>query len=146
MTELNIYFHSLGQLLTTSNANRISTTNRENVIPEGNVRSVLLNDWEVSLNMEYIDFSATQGSECVQAQMMYDQCIISQFLQLHNNSRFAHLFLKEGQRPLVWEGVPAQVIEDYYATMMSQDAVSRCPKSCTGLKVQYTQKPRRKFV
>jgi hypothetical protein len=146
VTELNIYFHSLGQLLKTSNANRISTTNRENVFPSGIFENDNLNDWEISLNMEYIDFSATHGSECVQAQMMYDQCIISQFLELHNNSRFAHLFLKEGQRPLNWEGVPAQVIEDYYATMMSQDAVSRCPKSCTSLKVQYTQKPRRKFV
>jgi hypothetical protein len=59
-SEVNIYFYSPGQILRGSNINRLSTANRENVIPVIQ-NSMLLTDWEIILNIETVDFSETQG-------------------------------------------------------------------------------------
>jgi hypothetical protein len=62
-SELNIYFHMPGQILRTTNINRLSLANRANVIPYTGlgVNKVKLNtDWDIDLNIETFDLSAIQ--------------------------------------------------------------------------------------
>ncbi len=143
MTELTIYFHLLGQLLRTSNVNRLSTANKENVL-QAIWAATFFTDWEISLKLECNDFSAVQGPNCVQAQIAYDQCIQTQFFQQGNNSKFSQLFLDGSQVSSSLEGAPIEVVQEYYATILSQDIVNRCPKSCTNIQVQFEQKAKRK--
>ena len=37
------------------------------------------------------------------------------------------------------------IIQDFYATIISQNAVSKCSKSCSYIHAQYEQKPKREF-
>jgi hypothetical protein len=141
--EVNIYFYSPGQILRGSNINRLSTANGENVTP-GIGSAVLLSDWEISLNIEAVDFSETQGVDCLEDEKSYDYCIISQFLELGNNSMMSSLFLKDRSH---WssdiQGASIKAIQEYYATMISPDAARNCPKSCSYFQVKYEQKANR---
>jgi hypothetical protein len=141
--EVNIYLYSPGQILRSSNINRLSTANGENVTPGiGNV--VLLTDWEISLNIETVDFSETQGVDCLEEEKSYDSCIISKFLELGNNSMKSPLFLNDRS---TWSSdlqkASVDVIQEYYATMISPDAARSCPKSCSYFQVKYEQKAKR---
>ncbi len=144
ISEVNIYFYSPGQILRGSNINRLSTANRENVITSPTGSSMLLTDWEISLNIETVDFSETQGVDCLEDEKSYDFCIISKFLELGNNSVMSPLFLNDRSK---WSsdlrGASIEVIWDYYATMISPDAAKSCPKSCSYFQVKYEQKAKR---
>jgi hypothetical protein len=142
-SEVNIYFYSPGQILRDSNINRLSTANRENVIP---VISgfMLLTDWEIFMNIETVDFSETQGVDCLEDEKSYDFCIISKFLELGNNSMTSPLFLKDrSQWSSDLQGASKDVIQDFYATIASTDAARSCPKSCCYFQVKYEQKANR---
>ena len=146
VSELNIYFHSPGQIMRTSQINRRSSTNRKNV-EIGFIDSTVLTDWEITLSIEVVDFSEVQGPDCVKEQQSYDQCIQSQFLQKGNNSKFANIFLaRDGLLSSSGEGPPIDVIQDYYATIISQEAVSQCSSSCSYIQVQFEQNAKRDVV
>jgi len=146
VSELNIYFYSSGQILRTSNVNKLTALNSENIVIDY-ISAAYYNDWEGTLSIEFIDLSGTQGSECLEDQMTYDQCIISQFLQLGNNSRLSHLFLPNVHCcDMLSEGVDISAVQEFYAIILSQDAVSKCSRSCSYLKTRFEQKATRKFV
>jgi hypothetical protein len=141
--EVNIYLYSPGQILRGSNINRLSTANGENVTP-GIGSVVLLTDWEISLNIETVDFSETQGVDCLEDEKSYDYCIKSKFLELDNNSMMSILFLKDrSQWSSDLQGTSIKAIQDYYATMIRPDAVKSCPKSCSYFQIKYEQKAKR---
>jgi hypothetical protein len=148
-SELNIYFHMTGQILRTSNINRLSLANRANVIPfrsSGNNLVKLNTDWDIDLNIETVDLSGIQEPDCIESQQSYDQCIITQFLQNRNISEFSELFLCDVTH---WSSklqmVPLEVIEEYFATIMSPNAVSKCAKSCSYIQVEFDQTADRKL-
>jgi hypothetical protein len=141
ISEVNIYFYSPGQILRGSNINRLSTANRDNVILSP---ITLLTDWEITLNIDTVDFSETQGVVCLEEEKSYDYCIISKFLELDNNSMMSPLFLNDrSQWSSDLQGAPLEVIKDYYAIMTSTDAARSCPKSCSYFQVKYEQKAKR---
>jgi hypothetical protein len=143
-SEVNIYFYSPGQILRGSNINRLSTANRENVFTSAISSSMLLTDWEITLDIETVDFSETQGVECLEDEKSYDYCIKSKFLELGNNSMMSPLFLKDrSQRSSDLQGVPIKAVQDYYATLISPDAARSCPKSCSYFQVKFEQKANR---
>jgi hypothetical protein len=138
-SELNIYFHSPGQLLRNNHINRFATVNSKNVAPNYGFVSLLL-DWEVTLSIEVIDLSKVEGYECLQDQQLYDQCMISQFLKSHNNSVFSSLFLPpNNQSDGGVASVPIDVIQEFLAIKDSSDAISQCPKSCSHFQIQFEQ-------
>jgi hypothetical protein len=144
VSDLNIYFYSPGQILRGSNINRLCTANRENVRFSYGSSSMLLKDWEITLNIETVDFSETQGVVCLEDEKSYDNCIISKFLELGNNSMMSPLFLNDrSQWSSDLQGASKDVIQEYYATMISQDAARSCPKSCSYFQVKYEQKAKR---
>jgi hypothetical protein len=150
ISELNIYFHMPGQILRTTNINRLSLANRANVIPFTGlgINKVTLNtDWDIDLNIETVDLSGIQEPDCIEKQQSYDQCIISQFLQNLNNSEFSELFLCDVTN---WSSklqiVPLKVIEDYFATIMSPSAFNKCEKSCSYVRVEFDQAANRKLL
>jgi hypothetical protein len=149
-SELNIYFHMPGQILRTTNINRLSLANRANAFPFTSFGSNLVQlntDWGIDLNIETVDLSGIQEPDCIDNQQSYDQCIISQFLQNSNNSGFSELFLCDVTH---WssklQSVPLEVVEEYYATIMSPNAVSKCPKSCSYFQVGFDQTANRKLL
>jgi hypothetical protein len=143
-SEVNIYFYSPGQILRGSNINRLSTANRENVFISTIGSSMLLTDWEITLDIETVDFSETQGIDCLEDEKSYDYCIKSKFLELGNNSMMSPLFLKDrSQWSSDLQGTSMKAIQDYYATMIRPDAVKSCPKSCSYFQVKYEQKAKR---
>jgi hypothetical protein len=149
-SELNIYFHLAGQILRTTNINRLSLVNRANAIPFQifSNRFVKLNtDWDINLNIETVDLSGIQEPDCIEKQQSYDQCIISQFLQNRNNSEFSELFLCDVKH---WSSklkmVPLKVIEEYFATITSSNAISKCAKSCSYIQVEFDQTANRKLL
>jgi hypothetical protein len=148
-SELNIYFHMPGQILRTTNINRLSLANRANVILYDYFYSfVKLNtDWDIDLNIETVDLSGIEEADCIETQQTYDQCIISQFLQNGNNSRFSELFLCDVTH---WfsklQMIPLDVIEEYFATIMSPNAVRKCAKSCNYIQVEFVQTANRKLM
>jgi hypothetical protein len=149
-SELNIYFHLPGQILRTTNINRLSLANRANAIPfvDSSINSVKLNtEWDIDLNIETVDLSGIQKPGCIENQQSYDQCIISQFLQNRNNSEFSELFFCNAIR---WSSklqmVPLEVIEEYFDTIMSPNAVSKCEKSCSYIQVEFYQTTNRKLL
>jgi hypothetical protein len=148
-SELNIYFHMPGQILRTTNINRLSLANRENVIliKDIGLNKVQLNtDWEIDLNIETVDLSGIQEPDCLENQQSYDQCIISQFLQNGNNSVFSELFFSDVTH---WSSklqmVPLEVIEEYFAIIISPDTFSKCAKSCSFIQVEFDQTANRKL-
>jgi hypothetical protein len=144
VSEVNIYFYSPGQILRGSNINRLSTANRENFNSSTIGSSILLTDWEITLNIETVDFSETQGVDCLEDQKSYDFCIISKFLELGNNSMMSPLFLNDrSQWTSDLQGVPIKAVQDYYATMINPDAARSCPISCSYFQVKYEQKANR---
>jgi hypothetical protein len=149
-SELNIYFHMPGQILRTTNINRLSLANRANAIPFTGFGTniVKLNtDWDIDLNIETVDLSGINEPDCIEKQESYDQCIISQFLQNGNNSGFSELFLYDVTHwSSKWLVVPLEVIEEYYATILSPNAVSKCAKSCSYVQVEFDQTANRKLL
>jgi hypothetical protein len=149
-SELNLYFHMPGQILRTTNINRLSLANRANVIPftDLGINKVnLYTDWDIDLNIETVDLSGIQEPDCIEDQQSYDQCIISQFLQNENNSRFSELFLYDVTH---WSSklqmVPLEVIEDYFAYTMSPSAFSKCVNICSYIQVEIDQTANRKLI
>jgi hypothetical protein len=150
-SELNIYFHVPGQILRTTNINRLSLANRANAIPFtglGKNFVTLYTDWDIDLNIETVDLSGIQEPDCIENQQSYDQCIMSQFLQKNrNNSRFSELFLCDvTQWSSKLEMVPLEVIEEYFDTIMSPKTVSKCAKSCSYIQVEFDQTANRKLL
>jgi hypothetical protein len=149
-SELNIYFHMPGQILRTTNINRLSLANRANSIPFtalGENFVTLNTNWDIDLNIETVDLSGIQEPDCIENQQSYDQCIISQFLQNRNNSGFSDLFLCDvTQWSSKLEMVPLEVIEEYFATIMNLTAVSKCAKSCSYIQVEFDQTANRKLL
>jgi hypothetical protein len=149
-SELNIYFHMPGQILRTTNINRLTLVNRANTIPFRDLgyNLVTLNtDWDIDLNIETVDLSGIKEPDCIENQQSYDQCIISQFLQNRNNSEFLELFLSDVTH---WSSklqmVPVEVIEEYFAFIMSPHAVSKCAMSCSYIQVEFDQTANRKLL
>ena len=143
VSELNVYFHLPGQILRTSQVNRLSIANRQNVKAEPFYYN-LLTDWEITLNIELVDFSEVQGPECLQKQQSYDQCIISEYVNQSNNSNYVNRNLPNyGLLSSSKAGVPMETIQEFYATMISQETISRCAKTCSHIHVQYEQKAKR---
>jgi hypothetical protein len=144
ISEVNIYFYSPGQILRGSNINRLSTANCENVFSSNIGPLILLTDWEITLDIETVDFSETKGVVCLEYEKSYDYCIISKFLELGNNSIMSPIFLKDRRQ---WssdlQGASIKVVQDYYATMINPDAIRSCPKSCSYFQVKYEQKAKR---
>jgi hypothetical protein len=148
-SELNIYFHMPGQILRTTNINRLSLANRANAIPfiESGKNLVTINrDWEIDLNIETVDLSGIQEPDCIDNQQSYDQCIISQFLQNSNNSGFSEVLCDVTQWSLKLQMIPLEVIEEYFATIMSPKAVSKCAKSCSYIQLEFDQTANRKLL
>ena len=148
-SELNIYFHMPGQILRTTNINRLSLANRANAIPfiEFGENFVTLNtDWEIDLNIETVDLSGIQEPDCIENQQSYDQCIISQFLQNSNNSGFSEVLCDVTQWSSKLQMIPLEVIEEYFATIMNPRAVSKCAKSCSYIQVEFDQTANRKLL
>jgi hypothetical protein len=149
-SELNIYFHMPGQILRTTNINRLSLANRANAIPftaSGNNIVTLNTDWDIDLNIETVDLSGIQEPGCIENQQTYDQCIISQFLQNGNNSGFSELFLNDVNHwSSKFQMVPLEVIEEYFATIMSPNAVSKCAKRCSYIQMEFDQTANRKLL
>jgi hypothetical protein len=147
-SELNIYFHMPGQILRTTNINRLSLANRANAIPFTDLGKsvVTLNtDWDIDLNIETVDLSGIQEPDCIENQKSYDQCIISQFLQNRNNS--FELFLCDvNQWSSTFKMIPLEVIEEYFTTIMSPIAVSICAKSCSYIQVEFDQTAKRRLL
>jgi hypothetical protein len=148
-SELNIYFHMPGQILRTTNINRLSLANRANAIPfkDSITNIVKLNkDWDIDLNIETIDLSGIKDPNCIENQQSYDQCIISQFLHNRNNSEFSELFLCD---VIHWSSkykmVPVEIIEEYLVTILNPNAVSKCAKSCSYVQVEFDQTANRKL-
>ncbi len=134
----------------TTNINRLSLANRANVIPFtglGINKVKLKTDWDVNLNIETVDLSGIQEPDCIKDQQSYDQCIISQFLQNGNNSRYSELFILDATH---WSSklqmVPSEVIEEYFATIISSNALNKCTKSCSYMQVGFDQKANRKHL
>ncbi len=124
--------------------NRLSTANRENFMSSASGSSMLLTDWEITLNIETTDFSETQGVYCLEDEKSYDFCIISKFLELGNNSMMSPLFLNNrSQWSSDLQGASIKAVQEYYATMISPDAAKSCPKSCSYFQVKYEQKANR---
>jgi hypothetical protein len=139
-----------GQILRTTNINRLSLVNRANAIPFTSFANnlVTLNtDWNINLNIETVDLSGILEPDCIEKQQSYDICIISQFLQNRNNSRFSELFLCDVKH---WssklEMVPLEVIEEYFATITSPNAINKCAKSCSYIQVEFDQTSNRKLL
>jgi hypothetical protein len=139
-----------GQILRTTNINRLSLTNRANAFYFtifGNSFVKLNTDWDIDLNIETVDLSGIQEPGCIENQQTYDQCIISQFLQNRNNSEFSELFICDVNH---WSSklqmVPLEVIEEYFATIMNPNAVSKCAKSCSYIQVEFDQTANRKLL
>jgi hypothetical protein len=149
-SELNIYFHMPGEILRRTNINRLSLANRANVIPFTGlgINKVTLNtDWDIGLNIETVDLSGIQEPDCIENQQSYDQCIISQFLQNGNNSGFSELIPCDitccsSNLQLV----PLKLVEEYFATIMSPTAISKCAKSCRYIQVVFDQTANRKLL
>jgi hypothetical protein len=139
-----------GQILRTTNINRLSLANRANAIPfigSGENFVTLNTDWEIDLNIETVDLSGIQEPDCIENQQSYDQCIISQFLQNSNNSGFSELFLCDvTQWSSKLQMIPLEVIEEYFATIMSPKAVSKCAKSCSYFQLEFDQTANRKLL
>jgi hypothetical protein len=149
VSELNLYFHMPGQILRTNNHNRLSLSNRENVKlnDEWSHKVELNTDWDISLNIETVDFSELRKPDCLEYQKSYDQCIKSQFLQKGNNSAFSELFLYDvNQWSPSLQMVPIKVIQEYFATIMSPNAIGQCSNSCSYIQVQFDQKPTREHL
>ncbi len=149
-SELNIYFHMPGQILRTTNINRLSLANRANAIPFtefGQNFVTLKTEWEIDLNIETVDLSSIQEPDCLENQQSYDQCIISQVLQNGNNSDFLEHFLCDVTH---WSSklkmIPLEVIKEYFVTIMSPNAVSKCAKSCSYIRVEFDQTSDRKLL
>ena len=124
--------------------NRLSTANRENFMSSASGSSMLLTDWEITLNIKTVDLSETQGVVCLEEEKSYDSCIMSKFLKLGNNSMLSPLFLKDrSQWSSDLQGASIKAVQEYYATMISPDAARSCPKSCSYFQVKYEQKPNR---
>jgi hypothetical protein len=139
-----------GQILRTTNINWLSLANRENVIPYkglGYNKVFITTDWDIDLNIKTVDLSDIQEPDCIENQQYYDQCIISQFLQIGNNSRFSELFLCDVTG---WSSKlqipPLKVIEEYFATIISPNAFSKCAKSCSYIQVKLDQTANRKLL
>jgi hypothetical protein len=140
-----------GQILRTTNMNRLSLANRENVLlikSWGVYNKVeLYTDWDIDLNIETVDLSGIQEPNCIQDQQSYDQCIISQFLQNGNNSEFSELFRCDVTH---WSSklqiVPLEVIQEYFDTIMSPSVFNNCTKSCSYIQVEFDQKANRKLL
>jgi hypothetical protein len=149
-SELNIYFHMPGQILRTTNINRLSLANRANVIPFTGlgINKVTLNtDCDIGLNIETVDLSGIQEPDCIENQQSYDQCIISQFLQNGNNSGFSELIFGDVTCcSSNLQLVPSKVVEEYFATIMSPTAISKCAKSCRYSQVVFDQTANRKLL
>ncbi len=106
--------------------------------------STLLTDWEITLNIETVDFSETQGIDCLEEEKSYDYCIISKFLGLGNNSMMSPLFLNDrSQWSSDLQGASIKAVQEYYATMISPDAARSCPESCSYFQVKFEQKANR---
>jgi hypothetical protein len=139
-----------GQILRTTNINRLSLANRANVIslPGLGINKVQLKkDWNIDLNIKTVDLSGIQEPDCIENQQSYDQCIILQFLQNGNNLGFSKLFLCDVIHwPSKLQMVPLEVIEEYFATIMSSNAVSKCAKSCSYIQVEFDQRANRKLL
>jgi hypothetical protein len=149
-SELNIYFHLAGQILRTTNINRLSLVNRANAIPFTSLANNLVKlstDWDINLNIETVDLSGIQDPDCIEKQQSYDQCIISQFLQNINNSGLSELFLCDVKH---WSSqlkmVPIEIIEKYLVTILSPNSVSKCAKSCSYIQVEFDQTANRKLL
>ncbi len=124
----------------TSNVNRISLYNRENVFyldELGSSKIIVFTNWDISLNVEYIDLSEIKEAECLVHQKSYDQCMLTLFLQLNNNSINQTIDL---------ESASTERIEDYYNMITSDAAVKMCSNSCSYVQVQYGQKTNREFL
>ncbi len=139
-----------GQILRTTNINRLSLANRANAIPLRDFQNIsvkLSTDWDIDLNIETVDLSGIQEPDCIENQQSYDQCIISQFLQNGNNSEFSELFLCDVSQ---WSSklpmVPLEIIGEYFATIMSQNVVRKCAKSCSYIQVEFDQTANRKLL
>ncbi len=144
ISEVNIYFYSPGQILRGSTINRLSTASRENAIISTTGRLILLTDWEITLDIDTVDFSETEVVVCLEYEKSYDYCIISKFLELGNNSIMSPIFLKDrSQWSSDLQGASIKAVQDYYATMINPDAVRSCPKSCSYFQVKYGQKAKR---
>jgi hypothetical protein len=147
VSELNIYFHSPGQILRTSHINRLSTANRKNV----NIAiwsSAIFLDWEVTLDIDVTDFNEVQGADCIEIQQSYDHCIISKFLEHTNNSIFSPLFLPGNTTdwPANSSGAPLDIIKELNGVLIHQETVSQCAKSCMHFQVQFEQKAKRDYI
>ena len=106
ISELNIYLYMSGQILRSSNINRFSLANRENLfpIPVKSVSMVEFFESEISINIENIDFSEIQGPGCLLDQQLYDQCMFSQFTDKHNKPFFWSYFSKMSSHGLkMWK-------------------------------------------
>jgi hypothetical protein len=139
-----------GQILRTTHINRLSLANRANVIPFtglGINKVKLYTDWDIDLNIETIDLSGIQEPDCIENQQSYDQCIISLFLQNGNNSGFSDLILCDAT---CWSSklqlIPLKVIEEYFDTIMSPTAISKCAKSCHYIQMVFDQTTNRKLL
>jgi hypothetical protein len=139
-----------GQILRTTNINRLSLANRANSFPFtelGNNFVKLTTDWNIDLNIENVDFSGIQEPKCIENQQSYDQCIMSQFLQNINNSEYSEIFLRDVTH---WSSklqmVPIEIIKEYFVTIMSPNAVSKCAKRCSYIQVEFDQTANRKLL
>jgi len=150
VSELNVFFHLEGQILRTSNVNRMSLFNRENVFyleELGSSKIILFTEWDISLNVEYIDLSEIKESECLVHQKSYDQCMLTLFLQLHNNSGLSQILLKNvTNQTMDLESASTELLQDYYNIITSDAAVKMCSNSCSYVQVQYGQKTNREFL
>jgi hypothetical protein len=139
-----------GQILRTTNINRLSLANRANAIPFRDTATNLVKlnkDWDIDLNIETVDLSDIQEPDCIENQQSYDQCMISQFLQNINNSEFSELFLcNVTQWSSKLKMVPIEIIKEYFDTIMSQNAVSKCAKRCSYIQVEFDQTANRKLL
>jgi hypothetical protein len=94
------------------------------------------------MNIEIMDLSNEQENNCLQDQKVYDQCIISQFLNYANNSVFSSLFQPIHDQPQVI-AVPMDIVQEFFAIKSSSIAVSQCARSCSHFQVQFEQKANR---
>ncbi len=150
VSELNIFFHLEGQILRSSNVNRISLYNRKNIFylqDMGSSMIILYTDWDIRLNVEYIDLSEIKEAECLVHQKSYDQCILTLFLQLHNNSGLSQIFLRDVKNQTIdLESASTELLQDYYNIITSDAAVKMCSNSCSHVQVQYGQRTNREVL
>jgi hypothetical protein len=149
VSELSVFFHLEGQILQTSKNKRFSLYNRENVFSLqdlGSSKIIMFTDWDISLNVEYIDLSEIKEAECLVHQKSYDQCMLTPFLQLHNNSGLFQLFFEDDLNRIPdLESVSTEILQDFYNTITSNAVIRMCSNSCTYLQVMFSQKPNRKY-